>query len=172
MRMRGLIAQVRKEYDTAEQLYQNALAIFRDLKNDIEAANILCILGELERIRERYNAAEQYYRDALLSGKQNIEIQINAEINLGLLALDREIWTEARARFNEALTLARELGRQSAVSLILYGLARAYEGEVQYNIALQLAKEALAIQERLQYVDLAETRELVERLTKKENSEE
>jgi len=49
-------------------------------------------------------------------------------------------------------------------------VARAHEAEGRADLALPLAEEALKIYERLQHKDLAEVRELVERLQKTEDS--
>jgi hypothetical protein len=51
-----------------------------------------------------------------------------------------------------------------------YRLARVWEAEGRTDLALPLAEEALKIYERLQDKDLAEARELVERLRGKQSS--
>jgi hypothetical protein len=82
-------------------------------------------------------------------------------------------------RLSEFLNLrqASELNsnlRERGDSLILlaqYDLERAHEHEAKgrADLALPLAQEALKIYERLQHRDLAEVRELVERLTNSTN---
>jgi hypothetical protein len=48
------------------------------------------------------------------------------------------------------------------------GLAHVHKAEGRADLVLPLAQEALKIYERLQHMDLAEVRELVERLRKAE----
>jgi uncharacterized protein HemY len=91
--------------------------------------------------------------------------------SLGLLELDREHWSEARDWFEKGFPLGREIGRQDLMGTYLYGLARVHEAEGNPDLALPLAQEALMIYERLRYVDLSVTRELVERLMKKMSNE-
>ena len=66
MRMLGLVAKQRLDFDAAEQLFREALAINRDLGLDDKTADMLAELGQLELIRKNHDAAESYIRDALL----------------------------------------------------------------------------------------------------------
>jgi tetratricopeptide (TPR) repeat protein len=166
--MRGLLAQEQEDYGAAEQLLRNVLVIWRGLKDDHGIAIALNDLGDLERERGQDNKAEQYYRETLaLAEKQNLkETQVNISVNLGLLALVRERWAEAREWCEKALPLAREIRRQDLVASNLYVLASVHEEEGHPSPALPLAQEALTIYERMRHGNEAETRELVERLKK------
>jgi tetratricopeptide (TPR) repeat protein len=169
MRMRGVVAEQRKDYDTAERLYQDVLAIHRESKGEQSVATVLNDLGGVERARKQYDAAERNYREALALAEK-IEYKEGQAIysgNLGSLALDRERWAEAREWYEKALAFAREIGRQGSIAADLYGLARVHEAEDRPDLALPLAQEALAIRDRLRDQNLAVTRELVERLTRK-----
>jgi uncharacterized protein HemY len=97
--------------------------------------------------------------------KNDKERQTGLVRNLGKLALDYKQWAKARQWFEQALPLAREIGHIELIADAQYGLARVHEAEDRQDLALPLAKEALAIYERLQHRDLAATRELVQRLT-------
>jgi tetratricopeptide (TPR) repeat protein len=167
--MRGRIAEQRKDLDEAERLLQDALAIRRDLGLDADVAIVLNDLGGLERERKNYGAAERYFREALELARKNDLKEPQAYIsgNLGELALDREQWAEARKWFEQELPLAKEVGRVELIAHAQYGLARVHEAEGRADLALPLAQEALKIFERLQPRDLAEVRELVERLREK-----
>jgi tetratricopeptide (TPR) repeat protein len=169
-RTRGLVARQRKDYDEAERLYQDALAVWRDLGLDKDVTNVLEDLGGLAQERKDYDAAEWYYHEALdLAEKLNDkEGQGRCSGNLGDLALDRKQWTEARQWFEQALPLAREIGCVDLIAHAQYGLARVWEAEGRADRALPLAQEALGIHERLQHRDLAEARELVKRLRGKQ----
>jgi tetratricopeptide (TPR) repeat protein len=165
-RICGLVAWQRKDYDEAERFFQDALAIRRDLGLDEDAAPVLGDLGGLAHERKEYDAAERYYREALELARKidNKRYQATFIGNLGELALDREQWAEARKWCEQAFSLAREVGRLDLVASNQYHLARVWEAEGRADLALPLAQEALKIHERLQHKDLAEARELVERL--------
>jgi tetratricopeptide (TPR) repeat protein len=167
-RMRGLIAQQREDYDQAIELLQEALAIWRDMGLEKRVAVALTDLGVFAQKRKDkdYDTAERYYREAfdLVWKIDDKEGQTACTANLGRLALDRGQWTEARQWYEQALPLAREFGYVDSIAHAQYGLARVWEAEGRADLALPLAQEALKIYERLQHRDLAEVRELVERL--------
>jgi tetratricopeptide (TPR) repeat protein len=167
--MRGQVLRQRKNYDDAELLLQNALAIWRGLKSDRDVALALNSLGALEHQRKQFNVAEEYYRESLklcekIAWKEGIGATC---VNLGLLAVKREDWAEAREWLEKALSLARELGRQASIASAQYGLACVHEGEAQFELALPLAQEVLANFQKLHHQSLPGARELVERLKKK-----
>jgi tetratricopeptide (TPR) repeat protein len=168
MRIRGLVAEQREDYDAAERYYHDALVIFRDLKMDIDVGTLLGDLGHIAQLRKQYDAAERYFREAFalaekIGSKEGMATRYG---NLGILALGRQRWAEARGWFEKALPLALEVGRQSQIAQAKVGFARIHEAEGRPDLALPLAQEALAIYKRLRQKDLAETPELVGRLMK------
>lgn len=171
--MHGLLATEREDYDAAEKLYQDALAICRELKMEKDIGSVLNSLGELELKRRCDDKAESYFREALdIHQRRNDTDMIPTVLSsLGLLELQRERWMKAREWYEQALPLSRELGRQEVVAFDLYGLALVYEQEGQTGLSLSMAREALAIYERLQHANLAAAQNLVERLIKKAGSE-
>jgi tetratricopeptide (TPR) repeat protein len=165
MRLRGLVAEQHKDYDTTEQLYQGVLTICRDLQFDEDVANVLADLGRVEAARKQYDTAERYYSEALaLTRIDDKEGQAGHSANLGELALERERWVEAREWYEKALRLAREVARQDLIADAQVSLARVHEAEGRPDLALPLAQEAMATYERLRDRYEAGARKLVERL--------
>jgi hypothetical protein len=68
-----------------------------------------------------------------------------------MLALDDEKWTEAGKYFEQAVSLARIVGRDDLLAQSEYGLSRVHEAEERSDLALPLAQDALKIYERLQH---------------------
>jgi len=170
LHLRGQVAQLCKEYDIAENLFQDALAIYSDINDVDQVALVLSSLGRLKRECRQHVMAEKYFREALaICGKQNYGFWIPAMLaDLGELAIERERWGEAREWFEKILSLARETNYTWSNAQAQYGLARVYEAEGRADLALPLAQEALKIYERLQHRNMAEARELVERLKGKQ----
>jgi len=168
IRMLGNALELRKDYDSANRYYQDALTIQRELKNNQSIANLLNDLGELEGKRKNYDAAERYCREALdiYQKREEKELMPAPLGSLAELALDRQQWAEARKWFEQELELAKEVGHVELIAQAQYGLARVHEAEGRAELALPLAQEALKIYERLQHRNLAEVRELEERLRK------
>ncbi len=169
IRLQGVIAQQRKDGAEAERLYQEALAIYRELKDEKCEAIALNDLGGVMRSQRQYDHAESYYKEALAIEEKRGDKQGQAAYcgNLGLLALDRDRPSEARPWYERELALAQEVGRQDLVASAQVGLARVLEKEGRYADALPLAQAALDIQEHLRDQGLDFSRRLVERLRRK-----
>ena len=87
----GVLAQARGDYDTAHNLYQQALAIFEELGNRAGMATTYHQLGMLAQARGDYDTAHTYYQRALtifeeLGDRVNIA---KVRRNLGILAKDQ-----------------------------------------------------------------------------------
>ncbi len=169
-RMRGQVAQLRKDFNNAERLLQEALAIRRDFGLDVDTIEVLGDLGVLAQERKDYNSADRYFHEALELAEKTDDKEYQAEnlTRLGNLALVFEQWILARQWFEQALPFAKEVGTQDVIARAQYGLACVEEAEGRSDLALPLAQEARKIYERLQHRDLTEARELMERLKKAE----
>jgi tetratricopeptide (TPR) repeat protein len=166
IQLQGLIAEQRQDYVEAERLYQDALAIYRELGKEADEGIALNTLGNVARSQGHYDRAESYYKQALAIAEKlgNKEYQATWCGNLGLLALNRNRPTEARPWYERQLALAQEVGRQDEVARAQAGLAEVLEEEGRYAEALDLAQAALEIRERLRDKELEFSRQLVKRL--------
>jgi len=124
--------------------------------------------------REQCDAAEGYYREALELAEKigGREYEAGLRGNLGALALDRGEPAAARPWLERALPLAREVGREDIIASNLHRLARVLEAEGDLPAALDHARQALAIFERLRDRDVEESRELVAWLEEKVSNHE
>ena len=170
LRLGGLIAQQRKEFDEAERLLQAALNIRLTLNNYREVAFVLISLAQLAQEQKNYDSAEKYFLEALDLAQKiaDITIQVSVSSYLGELNIEQNRLSEARKWFEHAMPMSKEVGRVEVIARIQYGLAYVQEAEGHADIALPLAQEALKIYERLQHGDLAKVQKLVEKLTKAE----
>ena len=167
--LQGNIARQRNNLPEAERLYQEALAIYRELEDEEREANTFDNFGRVARSQGNYDRAEFYYKQALLIQEklENKQGQATYYGNWGNLACDRNRSTEARFWYKRELALAQEVGRQDLVAHAQCGLARVLEEEGRYAEALPLALAALGIRERLRDINLDVSRQLVERLRRK-----
>ncbi|MCM0590437.1 MAG: tetratricopeptide repeat protein [Gloeotrichia echinulata DVL01] len=166
IRLQGLIAEQRQNWAEAQGLYQEALAIYRELGEEDDEAIALNNLGGVARSQGEYDRAESYFKQGLAIAEKlgNKATQATYCGNLGLLALDRNQPTAARPWYERQLALAQEVGLQNLVADAQSGLAQVLEEEGRYTEALTLAQFALEIRERLRDKELDWTRQLVERL--------
>ena len=165
-RMLGLVAEQRKDYATAQQKYEAALAMYRDIGAKQDEGSVLNDLGGLAHAREDYATAEGHFRAALEIARktENVEMQAGCFGNLGSLALDKKDYPAARGWVEQALPLAQRVGRQDLIGSDKYRLARVCEAEGNRAEALALAREAVAIFERLKYQDLPSARAFLQKL--------
>lgn len=175
IRLQGKIAEQSQDWAEAEHLYQETLAIYRELKDERWEASALNNLGEVARSQGNNDRAESYYKQALMIAEKTgvAELQIICCGCLGRLALVRDCLSEARPWYERELALAQEVGRQDLLAHAQAGLARVLEEEGCYAEALPLAQSALEIRERLRVRDqnLDFSRRLVERLQRKAGME-
>jgi tetratricopeptide (TPR) repeat protein len=171
-RVRGMLAEQQTKIDLANQNYELNLAFWREEgPKTTYVASALNDLGRLAFKQGKYLEAEQYYKEAgKLARANNSEERIASYLNnLGRVKLVTRQWTEARDIFEQSLKLAQAHDLITSVADSQHGLARVHEAEGRADLALPLAQDALKIYERLQHKDLAEVRELVERLTNSTN---
>jgi tetratricopeptide (TPR) repeat protein len=174
IRIRGLVAHQRKNYNEAERLFQDALTIHRASNNYWMVVVLLVDLSKLKRDCKHYDEAAQSLSEALqLAEKFDQKANIaSLHGHLGRLAIVRNQWSEAKEQYEKALPLASETGRQDMIADTQNGLALVYEQEGQYSQALTLAQESLAIHEKLRSSGLLNARRLVERLKKNLDEQE
>ncbi|MEH1912570.1 MAG: tetratricopeptide repeat protein [Nostoc sp.] len=173
IRLQGVIAEQREDWAEAERLYQEALAIYRKLGDEVCEAIALNNLGGVAQNQGDYDHAESYYKQALAIDEKlgNKERQAAYCGNLGNLALNRDRPTEAHSWYKRELALAQEVGQQNLVAGAQVGLARVLEKKERYAEALPLAQSALDIWEHLRDQNLDFSRGLVERLRRKAGME-
>jgi tetratricopeptide (TPR) repeat protein len=168
-RLHGLIAERRGDLEAAERYLIEALAMYRELKILPNQITILCDLGALAQRLKQIDRADGYYQHGLELAEQlgSQEHQAICANNLGLLAWERSRPSQARAWYERGLNLAFAIGRHDLLAYAQCGLARVFEAEWRYDEALDLAEQALELQEQLEEPSREVTRELVQRLRRR-----
>jgi DNA-binding CsgD family transcriptional regulator len=114
---------------------------------------VLNQLGDVERARGTHTRARALYGESIaLFGDLGLGAQPSLAHNLAYLALAAGNWTEATARFTEALTLFRRLGEERGLAECLIGFdclaaahGRAADAATLFGAA-EAALEALGTQ--------------------------
>ncbi|MYB02362.1 tetratricopeptide repeat protein, partial [Candidatus Poribacteria bacterium] len=140
----------RQECETARQLCEDALQIFRKLGQQLGIVKALNCLGIIARYQEKLKEADRQFTEALeiakvLGNKWHIAFTLN---NLGLTAYHRRHLEEARLRYTESLHLARELGDKRSIAYTLNNLGKTVhqqglreEAKHYYTESLRLTRE-------------------------------
>jgi predicted ATPase/class 3 adenylate cyclase len=102
-----------------------ALALFRGLGDDLNAAGILNNLGILADSQGDVDAAEAYFVEALAIYQAAQDLSHTAAVlsNLGVLELNRNCLAKAGEALDESLEIQEELGEQWSSANTLHNLA-------------------------------------------------
>lgn len=135
----------------AEELSQQALAIYSDLGDKSGSAMALHILGVVALGHGDYSAARARYEQSLairrdLGDNEGIAALLG---NLGLVAYSQGDYPAARALYNESLDILRALGDRWSISIRLHNLAGVSFTQGDYHLAGDLYRESLEIAREL-----------------------
>jgi predicted ATPase/DNA-binding CsgD family transcriptional regulator len=153
MRAKALIAAAnlavnQVDYERAEALCQESLALCRELGDQTGIAYSLYLLAWVTRDRDNFSAARSFVEEALalfrdLGDKENIVWSLFALASLDTIQGE---YTRACALLEESLTLFREQGNKIGLAWSLYSLAQArLESQADPAIVHSLLEESLAL---------------------------
>jgi predicted ATPase/transcriptional regulator with XRE-family HTH domain len=147
----GTLAIWRGDYASARSLFEQSLAVRRELGDKQGIAASLSNLGVLSSMQGDYSSARALYEESLAirretgNDKTDKPGMANLLHNLAELADLQEDYTSARDLFEESLALRREIGSKEGISYALREL-----GMIVYLLgdplrARSLLKESLAL---------------------------
>ena len=147
----GILAQLRGDYDTAEQRYTQSLEIKERLGDQAGLASSYHQLGMLAQRRGDYDTAEQRYTQSL-----EIEERLGNQAGLatsyhqlGMLAQDRGDYDTAEQRYTQSLEIEERLGNQAGLASSYHQLGTLAQLRGDYDTAEQRYTQSLEIKERL-----------------------
>jgi len=147
----GKLAWIQGDRAAAQALYEESLALRRELGDKVGIASSLNNLGNVAHNRGDNAAARTLYEESLalsqeLGHKQGIAISLN---NLGNVALNLGDYATARAFHKESLALCRELDNKQGIAECLAGLAGVAHADGQSRRAAWLLGAVTASLERI-----------------------
>jgi predicted ATPase/class 3 adenylate cyclase len=147
----GALAHHQGDFEGARALYEESLAIFRQLGYQLGISELLNNLGILARYQGDYEGARVLYEESLaikrqLGHQQGIAASLG---NLGIVAFEQGDYEPARAFCEESLAIFRQLGHRQGISQSLNILATVARYQGDYEGAGALYEESLAISRQL-----------------------
>jgi predicted ATPase/DNA-binding SARP family transcriptional activator len=150
----GLDAVLHGEYAAAQLLYQERLAVSREL-DQILVANSLSDVGYVRWCLGEYREARQLHQQSLalskdMGSRYGIAVSL---LRLGLDALGLVDYGQAQQLFQESLAIHQEIGNPAYHTDVLL-----WQGELanvlrHYAEAARLAQEALSVSQKLDFPD-------------------
>ena len=143
----GITAERQGDYERATKLYEESLALYREVEDRWGIASILLSLGNVFVVREEHERAKQLYRESLMVSRESGDPEQFATglANLGyehLLEGDHE---RATALNEEAAGLYRDRGSRGGLVYALDNLAWAALVRGDHERARALHEETLAL---------------------------
>ena len=139
-----------QECETARQLCENALHVFRTIEQQLGVVKALNCLGIIARYEKKLKEADTHFTEALEIAKVSGDKWHTATVlnNLGITAYHRRHFEAAKLHYTESLRLARELGDKLGIAYALNNLAKTAnqqglreEAQHYYTESLHLARD-------------------------------
>jgi DNA-binding CsgD family transcriptional regulator len=138
---------------TARSLYEQSLALKRELGDKMGIAAILHNLGNVATYQQDYATARSLYEEGLvlcreLGDKWGAATSLN---NVGNIAYMQGDYATASSVYEEGLGLSRELGDKLGTSIYLNNLGNVAYMQSDYPAARSLHLESLAIRKEIDH---------------------
>jgi len=144
----GLLALDQGDFDDAEVVFEQAIAIRRELDDRSGIAGLLNNLANVVHSRGDYAKARSLYLEALTINREvgNRAWEANNLSNLGSIAFYQGNYDLAQTLYEQCLAIRRELGdkRLEATTIGNLGLVARFRGDLRHARALFL--EALGLE--------------------------
>ncbi len=147
----GTLAHSHADYRAARALYEESLAITRELGDGAGTSRALNNLGTVAWAQGDWPAARALYEESLairrgLKDRAGMSVSLN---NLGNVADDQGDRSGARALYEESLAILRELGDWLGISTSLNNLGCIAQGQGDLPAARALFEESLTLRREL-----------------------
>ena len=146
----GMLYAETADYAKAETLLNEALPLARQLADSEPRATLLMRLGFVAKERGDFAAALQYCEqaEALLAGRPRKLRDIEIVYRLATIYATLEQWPKAKARYEQALQLCRELHAPQFTAIALGNYAGLHFKMGAYTAAFDSALQAVALLRR------------------------
>jgi predicted ATPase len=147
----GVLSYHQGDYPAAWALYEESLAIRRELGDRSGIAGSLGNLGNVAVNQGDHSAARALQEQSLAIYRELGDRfgTANTLNNLGVVALNQGDYPAARALHEESLAISRELGNRHSIALSLSNVGHVALDQGDYPAARALLEESLAIRREL-----------------------
>ena len=153
LRWAGLMAMDQADYPAAQALQEEALAIYRTVRDRLGIARMLNNLGLVAIEQADHSAAQCLLEEAMVKRRelgdlQGVSLGLN---NLGVVAQLLGQHSKAQALYEEALAIQRSLGDRGMHANLTHNLGSALCLQGDHSQGKAKLKEALAVRAELSY---------------------
>lgn len=155
-----LLAQGRQLADTAQypealELYQQALAIYREIDELALEAVVLNNLGTIDEDQGKYPQALEYYEQSLeiLQDLGEDELAATALNNIGGIYVVMGQYAKVLEYYERSLAINQDLGNRSRIATNLNNIGHIYGNLGDFSQALEYYEQSLAILQNIDDLD-------------------
>ncbi|MGH8104027.1 MAG: tetratricopeptide repeat protein [bacterium] len=147
----GHLAHIQGDLKIARGLYEQSLAIRRDLGDSRGLAASLHSLGIVAYAQSDYDTARTFYSEALAIFRDCNDRDGIAHIltSLGNVAFDQRDYETSASLYEEALEVNREIGNHALEAIVIHHLGLVAREQGERAVAKTLFKEALQLFRKL-----------------------
>ncbi len=148
------LAFIQSDYDRAEPLFQESLALYRELEDQPGIAFALSMLGSVAWTKGDMAAARTLTEEALAISRQvdDMERIASSLFILGLISSSQGEYARARALFEESIATHRALGNKRGIAHSLSQLAQVlFVSQASQARISPLLEECLALSQEVGY---------------------
>lgn len=155
----GLIYRIKGEYSKALNNFFKALAIYEHNKDTFHILVQISNIASVYYFQGDLKKAKNYYLEAIAISRRIGDRRIESDnlCNLAGVYNDEGDYVNSEKCLNDALKIDRDMKNDVGVTHELVDLGQLYLSTGEYEKALALAKEALALSEKLGYQDVIST---------------
>ena len=143
----GIVAQEKRQFEQAEQYYQQALRIRIDFNDRYGQADTYHQLGRIAGEQRQYKQAERYYQQALqiyIDFNDRYE-QAGTYHQLGIVAHEQQQFEQAKLYYQQALQIYIEFNERYTQARTYYQLGKVALDQRQFEQAEQYYQQVLQI---------------------------
>jgi tetratricopeptide (TPR) repeat protein len=144
----GIVAQRRRDFNTAEEWYRKSLAIKETQGDEYGAAITYHQLGMIAELRRDFNTAEEWYRKSLaIKEKQGDEHGAAITYHqLGRIAQERRDFNTAEEWYRKSLAIKETQGDEHGAAITYHQLGMIAELRRDFNTAEEWYRKSLEIE--------------------------
>jgi tetratricopeptide (TPR) repeat protein len=147
----GILAHMQGDYAPARSLFEETLALQREIGDKSGIAVSFMNLGIVASDQGEYDSARSLYEESMalhqeLGDKHGMAASL---VNLGIVARQQGDTTSARSLYEQGLALQREFGDRRGMANSLNNLGNLARTQGNYALARSFFEESLAVQREI-----------------------
>ena len=143
----GTVYFMKKDFNTALNIFEEAINIFKSLDETVATATTLHNIGMIYHLRGDFDQALNYYNKSIDLFTISVDTQVLSRVlgNIGNIYLARGAMDTALDYYQRSLPLREDIGNVVGIATVLTNTARAYALKGNFDTALIYYNKSLEL---------------------------